>query len=160
MDILLFVVSVVFFFIGFWGLFVPVLPDLPLIWVGVLIYALGTRFADLSPTTVALLGLLSALTYAVDYLATTLGAKRYGASRAGMVGALLGGVVGMVTLPPLGFVLGAVVGALLGELAVAGRSGREALRASKGALAGLLLGLLVKLVLAGMIVGVFLVAVL
>jgi len=154
------IAATIFFLAGFWGLIIPVIPDLPLIWGGVLLYALGTGFGEISLTTVLLLGLLSASTFLIDYLSTVLGAKRYGASKKGIAGAIVGGIVGLVLFPPFGFLIGAVVGTVFAEIYLAGRTSKEAIRASKGAVVGLLVGLLAKVIIAGVIIGVFLSAIL
>lgn len=160
MEILWLIIASLFFLAGFWGLIIPIIPDLPIIWLGVLIYAVGTKFADISLTTVLWLGVLSASTYIIDYLGTAIGAKRYGASRLGMAGGLIGGILGLVVFPPFGLLIGAVVGTVFAELYLAGRTMDAAIRASKGAVLGLVLGILVKVAIAGAIIGIFLRAIL
>jgi uncharacterized protein YqgC (DUF456 family) len=160
MNLPLLIVASIFFLIGFWGLIIPVIPDLPIIWLGVLIYAAATRFAEIPLETVLWLGLLSATTYVIDYLGTAIGAKRYGASRQGMIGGLVGGIIGLFVLPPFGFIIGAIIGTLFSEMYLGGRSSGAAIKASKGVLLGLVFGLLIKVAIAGVIIGVFLSAVL
>ena len=155
MSIPYLIIAIIFFLIGFFGLIIPVIPDLVIIWLGVLIYAIGTRFSEISPTTVIFLALLSTTTYLIDYLATALGAKRYGASKKGIVGGIIGGIIGIVVLPPFGFVIGAVAGIILAEIYLVGRTQAEAIRASKGAFLGFTLGVLVKVVIAGVIISIF-----
>jgi uncharacterized protein YqgC (DUF456 family) len=150
------IVSSLFFLAGFWGIIIPIIPDLPIIWLGVLVYAVATRFAEISLSTVLWLGALSATTYIIDYLGTALGAKRYGASRQGMAVGLIGGILGLIVFPPFGLVVGAVAGTIFAEMYLAGRSSDAAIRASKGALLGLVFGLLAKVAIAGIIIGVFL----
>jgi uncharacterized protein YqgC (DUF456 family) len=72
------------------------------------------------------------------------GAKRYGASRAGVWCSVLGMIVGIFFFPPFGMILGAWVGALLGELA-AGKRQSQALRASWGVFVGTMAGVFLKL---------------
>ena len=156
MNIPLLVVASLFFLVGFWGLLIPVIPDLTLMWLGVLIYALGTRFSDISPITVILLGVLSASSYVIDYLATAIGVKRYGASRQGILGAFVGGAFGLILFPPFGFFFGAILGTVAAEIFLSGRTTPEAWLAGKGALLGLLFGLVAKVAIAGLIIAVFL----
>jgi len=160
MNIPLLIVASILFLVGFWGLIIPVIPDLPIMWFGILIYALGTRFVEISLTTTLLLGLLSASTYLVDYLATAIGAKRYGATRQGVVGGIVGGIVGLLIFPPFGFIVGAIIGTLFAELYLSGRSREAAARASQGVLIGLLLGIVTKFIIGGVMVGIFLQAIL
>jgi len=160
MNIPYFIIAVIFFFIGFFGLIIPVIPDLVVIWLGVLIYAIGTKFSEISISTVILLGLLSLTTYLIDYLAAVLGAKRYGASKKGIVAGIIGGMIGIVIFPLLGFVIGAVAGIIIAEIYLVKRSPKDAIRASKGAFLGFFLGVLTKIVITGVIIGIFLSAIL
>ena len=160
MEILWLIIASLFFLAGFWGLIIPIIPDLPIIWLGVFIYGLGTRFTDITLEMVLWLGALSATTYLIDYVATAVGAKRYGASRQGMAGGLIGGILGLIVFPPFGLVVGAVAGTMFAELYLAGRTTDAAIRASKGAVLGLVFGLLAKVAIAGVIIGIFLRAIL
>ena len=92
----------------------------------------------------------------VEAVAGAAGARFGGATRRGMVGAILGGIVGalvftlLVPIPLVGTLLGALVGtfvgALVGELtAERRRSPNENLRAALAAAAGRLAGTLGKL---------------
>ena len=155
MSIIYLIIAIIFFLIGFSGLIIPVVPDLVVIWLGVLIYAIGTRFSGISISSVILLGLLSGTTYLIDYLATALGAKRYGASKKGIVGGIIGGIIGIVVLPPFGFAIGAVAGIIIAEIYLVGRPSADAIRASKGAFLGFALGVLAKVVIAGVIISIF-----
>ena len=74
------------------------------------------------------------------------GAKYYGAERAGVWGGVLGSLVGLVLLPPWGFLPGALLGAVLFEL-LAGRAPAEAWRSGVGAFVGTLGGVFAKLVI-------------
>ena len=100
--------------------------------------------------------MLALLSYAVDFVATALGAKRFGASKRAVVGAALGALVGLFFGLP-GILLGPFVGAVIGEL-TAQRGLGEAGRAGMGATIGLVLGAAGKLALAFSMLGVFLAA--
>src|SRR3546814_3085444 len=60
------------------------------------------------------LGALTALSMVIDFWATAAGAKRVGASRKAVVGAVAGTVVGLF-FGPIGLFAGPFVGALLGR---------------------------------------------
>ena len=160
MNIPLLLIAVIFFLIGFFGLIIPIIPDLVVIWLGVLIYAIGTIFSEISISTVVLLGLLSLTTYLIDYFAAVLGAKRYGASKKGIVAGIIGGMIGIVIFPLFGFVIGAVAGIIIAEIYLVKRTPKDAIRASKGAFLGFFLGVLTKIVITGVIIGIFLSAIL
>jgi uncharacterized protein YqgC (DUF456 family) len=134
----------------------PALPGAPLLFAGLVLAAWAEGFAYVGVGTLTILGALAVLTYAVDFLAGAFGAKRFGASRRGMIGALVGALVGIFFGLP-GVLLGPFTGAVLGELSTR-RSLGEAGVAGFGASLGLVLGAAAKLALAFSMLGVFAVA--
>jgi uncharacterized protein YqgC (DUF456 family) len=149
----LWVAAVVLAVLGLAGLVLPAIPGAPMLFAGLVLAAWAEGFAYVGVGTLAILGALAVLTYAVDFLAGAFGAKRFGASKRGMLGALLGAVVGIFFGLP-GVLLGPFVGAVLGELSTR-RSLGEAGRAGFGATLGLVLGAAAKLALAFSMVGIF-----
>jgi hypothetical protein len=124
---------------------VPVFPGPVLVFAGVASFQLWRPEAG--PGTV-FLGVALAATLAtlvLDVFLSILGARRYGATWRGALGALFGAVVGLFLPPPLLWIfIGPVVGAILGEL-LGGRRLAEAGRAGWGTLLGALLATAVKL---------------
>jgi len=80
----------------------------------------------------------------VDYYAGAAGAKKYGASTAGVIGAILGAILGVIFLNIPGLILGPFLGAVIGEM-FAGKKQKEAWRAGWGAFLGFLAGSLFKI---------------
>lgn len=140
---------------GLAGVVLPALPGTPLLLVGLVLAAWAEDFAYVGPGMLVVLGLLAALTYVVDFLATAFGARRFGASSRAVVGAALGGLVGLF-FGVAGVLLGPFVGAVLGELS-AQRSLGDAGRAGVGATLGLVIGLVLKIALAVSMLGLFVV---
>lgn len=149
----LFALSAVLVAVGLAGMMLPVIPGAPVLLAGLALAAWAEDFAYVGYGTLTVLGLLVLLTYAVDFAAGAFGARRFGATRRGMVGAALGALTGLFFGIP-GILLGPFVGAVLGEL-----SGRrrldEAGRAGMGASFGLVLGAAAKLALAFSMLGIF-----
>jgi uncharacterized protein YqgC (DUF456 family) len=142
--------------VGLFGLVLPAIPGAPLIFVGLLLVAWAEGFNYVGLWTLVLLAAMALLTYAVDFWATMFGAKRFGASKRAVVGALLGLLVG-VFLGFFGVIFGPFIGAVIGELS-AQRGLSQATRAGFGATIGLVLGAALKLALAFAMIGVFAVA--
>ncbi len=159
MDILFFSLSCVILLAGFFGLFVPAIPGLPLMWAGMFLYALVTDFQTVTAETLIWAGVLALLGQMLEYVANFYGAKRFGASRWGIFGLFMGLVLGIILFGPFGVVVGPIVGAFVGEM-LGGRSQYQALRSSAGAFVGFLGGLLVQMLMAFVMVGLFLSAVL
>jgi uncharacterized protein YqgC (DUF456 family) len=157
MDItLLWIVAALLVAAGLAGLVLPGIPGAPLLFAGFVLAAWAEDFQYVHPWTLVLLALLALLTYAVDFWATMFGAKKFGASRRAVIGALLGALVGIFLGFP-GVLLGPFIGAVIGELS-ARRSLREASRAGLGATIGLVLGAALKIALAFSMIGIFVVA--
>jgi uncharacterized protein YqgC (DUF456 family) len=139
--------------LGIAGLVLPGLPGAPVIFLGLVAAAWADGFAYVGWGWLALLAAMAALTYAVDFAATALGAKKFGASPRAVLGAVLGGIVGLF-FGPLGLVLGPFAGAVLAELSLR-RDLEAAQRAGLGATLGFLVGGVAKLALAFAMVGLF-----
>ena len=140
--------------VGLAGIVLPALPGAPLLFGGLLLAAWAEDFQHVGTWLVAL-GVMAGLTYGVDFVAGAVGAKRFGASKRAIVGAGLGGLVGIFFGIP-GILLGPFVGAILGELS-AQRSLGQAGRAGIGAALGLAIGAAAKLALSLSMIGIFLV---
>jgi len=128
---------------GLAGTILPLVPGTPLILLGAIVYAIATDFAAVDGWLLALLAVACVGAELLEYVAGTIGARRYGASRAGVWGALLGGLAGLLVLGPVGILVGPIAGAVAGEL-LAGTRGGQAIRAGLGALIGTVAGVLLK----------------
>lgn len=155
-DVLLWIVAVAFVAIGIAGTLLPVLPGVPLVFLGLLLAAWIDGFRHVGWPALLLIGILAGVSVAVDVFASTEGARRAGAGKLAMAGAAVGTAIGLLFGLP-GLVVGPFVGAVLGQL-VAGSSVRQAGKAGFGAWAGLVVGTLAKLALAFAMVAVFVAA--
>lgn len=144
--------------IGLVGTVLPALPGLPLVFGGMLVAAWTDGFNHVPAWVLVVLGVLTLLSLAVDFWATALGAKRVGASRTAIVGAMLG-TLGGLFLGPLGLVLGPFAGALAGELLHRRSLDKahlgDAAKIGFGTWAGILFGVVLKLGLAFTMLGMF-----
>jgi uncharacterized protein YqgC (DUF456 family) len=150
---LYYALAVVLILVGIAGVILPALPGLPLVFAGMLLAAWAGDFQQIGWVTLVVLGLLTALSFAVDIFATAMGAQRVGASRKALVGAVLGTFAGLFFMP-IGLFVGPFAGALLGEL-WHGRELRQATKVGLGTWLGIVLGIVLKLGLAFAMVGLF-----
>jgi uncharacterized protein YqgC (DUF456 family) len=134
----------------------PGIPGAPLLFAGLVLAAWAEDFAYVGIKTIAILGVLALLNYGVDFWATMYGAKRFGASKRAIVGALIGAAIGIFFGLP-GVIFGPFIGAAIGEL-TARRGLHDAARAGFGATIGIVLGAALKIALAFTMIGVFAVA--
>ncbi len=151
----LWILAVLFTLVGVSGLVFPALPGAPLLFTGLFMAAWADGFAHVGTGALVLLGAMALLTYVVDFAASAVGARKFGASRRAMIGAVVGAVVGLF-FGLVGVIIGPFIGAVIGELSV--RLDLEAAsRAGFGATIGLALGAAAKLALAFAMLGTFLI---
>jgi uncharacterized protein len=155
-TLLLFLLAALLVALGIVGLLLPVLPGAPLLLAGLVVAAWAEGFEKVGWTSLALIAVLGLLGSFIDFAAGALGAKRFGASKAGMAGAAAGALLGLFFGLP-GILLGPFFGAVAGEL-LARRDAQAASRAAVGAALGLAFGAAAKLALAFTMLGVFLLA--
>lgn len=156
MSVLLWILAVALIVVGVMGTVLPALPGAILVFAGIVLAAWIDGFARIPVWLVVVFGLLTALAWAVDYFAAAAGAKRAGASRLALVGALIGTLAGIVT-GLWGLVFMPLVGAALGEY-VAQRDLRRAGKVGLATWLGLLLGTAAKVAIVFAMVGAFVVA--
>lgn len=145
MEVLALGIASVLFAAGIIGLFVPVLPESPLILAGMIVYGLIAGFEELGLFFFIAQSCLALAVMGVDYLATALGSRWFGASRLAAIGAILGLIAGFFFFP-IGVIVGPFLGAVLLELAIS-RKVETALLSGLGAVIGFWGGVAGKLVL-------------
>jgi uncharacterized protein YqgC (DUF456 family) len=142
--------------VGIAGILIPGLPGTPLVFAGLLLTAWADGFQNVGIGTIILLGVMTAIAFGVDFISSSLGAKRAGASREAVIGAALGTLVG-IFFGFVGIIFGPFIGAVIGEF-LARRNLEQAGRAGVATWIGFILGIGVKLVLAFAMVGIFFLA--
>ena len=152
-ESLYYALAVILILVGIAGVILPALPGLPLVFIGMLLAAWAGDFQQIGWVTLVVLGLLTLLSVAVDFFATLVGAKRVGASKKALWGAVLGTFVG-IFFGPIGLFAGPFVGALLGEL-WHGKEIGQATKVGLGTWLGIVLGIVLKLGLAFAMLGLF-----
>ncbi len=145
----------IFSFLGLCGIIVPVLPDTILIFVGALIYAFFTKFQDITLTTIIILAGLTIVTNLLDWLGTIYGAKKFGATKYGIIGAVIGGIVGFIVLSLIGLMIFAVIGTILAEIYFAKKEQKDAIRAGIGTLIGIIASSVIKAIIAVAMIVIF-----
>jgi uncharacterized protein YqgC (DUF456 family) len=153
---LLWVLAVALIVIGLAGTILPALPGAVLIFGGIVLAAWIDDFTRIPGWVLAILAVLTALAWVVDFAAAAAGAKRVGASKLAIIGAALGTLLGVLT-GLWGLLFLPFVGAALGEY-VAQRDLRRAGKVGLATWLGLLLGTAAKVAIAFAMVGVFLAA--
>ena len=152
-DALWLLLAAVLVCVGLAGSVLPALPGVPLVFAGLLLAAWAEDFERVSWVTLVVLGMFTLISFVIDFAATALGAKRVGATRLAIAGALIGTIAGVFLGLP-GLILGPFVGAVTGEMLSHGKM-QQAARAGLATWMGLIFGTLAKLALVFTMLGVF-----
>ncbi len=156
MTTLLWALSIALVLAGIISTILPAVPGPALVFLGLLMAAWIDGFAKVGVPTLIILGLLVLVSYGVDFLATLFGVRKAGASTLSIIGAAVGGIVGLFFGLP-GVLIGPFAGAALGEY-LARRNLGQAGRAAVGSWLGFILGAAAKLALAFVMIGTFVVS--
>ncbi|HEU0208578.1 MAG TPA: DUF456 family protein [Candidatus Udaeobacter sp.] len=158
MELFWWFLTIVLFAVGLICTVAPVLPGTTIILAAAIIHRimLGPE-KSVGWHTIIVLVLLTLATYVFDVLAGYFGARYFGASKWGTVGAMLGAVVGLL-FGVIGLFVGPVIGAIVGEV-IAGKRMIDAGRAGWGSLLGNIGATLAKLIIALAMITIFLMSV-
>jgi uncharacterized protein len=156
MSGLLWVAAVALIAIGVAGTILPAIPGVTLVFLGMLLGAWIDDFARIPVWLVVIFALLTAVAWAVDYFAAAAGARRAGASKLAVVGAMVGTVAGIFT-GLIGLLFMPLVGAAVGEF-IAQRDLRRAGTVGVATWLGLLVGTAIKVAIVFAMIGVFVLA--
>ena len=155
MDIALLLIGFVFMLVGILGSFLPVLPGPTVSWVGLLLLHLSS----VVPQDWFFLGITLAIAltvFALDYVIPAVGTKKFGGTRAGMLGTMIGLLVALFfpILGPFGIIVWPFVGALVGEL-MNKADKKTATKAAFGSFIGFLTGTFLKFMVTIVFLGLF-----
>ncbi len=135
MDIFLLIIGFFFAILGIIGAFLPVLPGPILGWIGLLLLHL-TKTTKTDFTFLGITLLLSIVIIVLDYIIPAMGTKKYGGTKYGIYGSMIGLFVGIIFGGVIGIILGPFFGALIGEYLYDSSNTDRALRAAYGSFIG------------------------
>ena len=153
MDYILIGLGILLLVSGILGCVLPVIPGPPLNYAGLLLLHFTGRY-QFSTQFLLVWAVITVVVYALDYVIPAWGTRKFGGSRRGVWGSVIGLVVGLFFFPPFGIIVGPFAGAVIGEL-TAGKDSGTALKAGFGSFIGFLLGTLLKLIASGMMTWYF-----
>lgn len=155
MDIFLISISLIFMVLGILGSFLPILPGPLTSWVGLLIL----HFTKAVPMNYTFLIITFSVAFGIwilDYIIPAVGTKRFGGSKAGIIGTSLGLIIGLLSPIPGGIIIGPFLGALIGEL-INKSEFNKALKAALGSFLGFLASTFIKFIVAIIYFGFFII---
>lgn len=131
---------IILLILGMVGTILPVLPGLLLSLCGVLIYKFGTD-SDLSMVYIWIFSILTLASMVLNYVIPAKTNRKYGGTRWGSIGSVIGTLLGMFFIPvPFGFLIGMFLGVFVGELLHDASDKKKAFNSVKGAFVGFIFG--------------------
>lgn len=146
--IVLIILGFICVILGIIGCLLPAMAGPPFSFLSLILISIAKKWEPFSPEFLIGMAALTIGVMALDYIVPAAGAKKFGASRFGFWGAIVGMLLGILYAPPFGMIVGAFLGAIIGEL-LKGKQSREALKAGWGVFIGVMFGILVKLIASG-----------
>ncbi|HEX9827274.1 MAG TPA: DUF456 domain-containing protein [Flavobacteriaceae bacterium] len=157
MDIVLVFISFLFMVLGVLGSFLPILPGPLTSWVGLLILHF-TSAVPMNWTFLIITFSVALAIWLLDYIIPAMGTKRFGGSKAGIIGTSIGLIVGLIAPIPGGIIIGPFCGALIGEL-INKSDFNKAIKSALGSFLGFLASTFIKFVVAIIYFGFFIIKV-
>jgi len=147
LDVILIILAIILLVVGLFGAALPYLPGLPLAFLGTILLGRLTDFQYYSVDWLWLFGSLTLASLACDQLAGFLGSRWGKSSLWGTIGALIGGLIGVIFFSIWGLILGPALGVLAFEM-IAKRDHLRAVRVARVTLVASIVGLAVNALLA------------
>lgn len=159
MTLALSILAIILVLAGLLGIFLPALPDLPLMLLGLFIRAVATSFHHPAISELIIAAVATGGVSLIDAFAAPVVAKYFGASKRGQLGALVGSLLSLFFIPisPWFVLILPIAGTIAGELSV-GKTQREALKSSLGTALGIGAMVLLKALVAFYLIGTLIVS--
>jgi uncharacterized protein YqgC (DUF456 family) len=143
METVLIIIGLLMLAVGIIGCIAPGLPGPPISYLALILLQFTGDSPVFSYKFMVLWGLLVLAVSILDYYVPIWGTKKFGGSKFGVWGSIIGLIIGLFA-GPFGIIIGTFIGAYAGEL-IGGMNNKEALRAGFGAFLGFVAGTIMKL---------------
>ena len=144
-EIIVTILAFLCLIVGLIGSVVPVLPGPPLSYVGLLLLQ-WSGYGGFSSGFLWLWAAITVVVSIIDYFLPVLMTQQFGGSRSATIGSILGLIVGLFFLPPIGMIIGPFLGALAGEIIHNRTDSAKAFRVALGAFLAFIFGTGLKLI--------------
>lgn len=144
MEVLLIILSILLIAGGVIFSVLPPLPGPLLTYVAMICTHVVSNDTRFSTTSFVVWGIIGLIILVADYILPVAATKKFGGTKAGVIGGMIGTVAGVLLPIPFGIVLGPLLGAIIGDL-YGGNRIRSAFRSGFGSFLGFLLATSLKL---------------
>jgi len=153
MEIILIILSVVCIAGGIIFAILPPLPGPLLTYAALIITHYVADDTQFGTTSFVIWGIVGLGVLILDYVLPVAATRKFGGTKAGMIGGMIGTVAGVILPIPFGIILGPLFGAIIGDL-YGGNTIRSAFKSGFGSFLGFLTATSLKLLYAIILGGV------
>lgn len=146
MEILAWIIIILLFAVGMAGTVYPILPGVIAIYAAFFVYGFMISFEPFGVWFWSIQTIIMIILFIADYAVGAMSVKKYGGSKASVIGMTIGLIIGPFVIPVAGLILGPLLGAILGELTKV-QDFKHALKVGWGSMVGLFASVAVKIVL-------------
>ncbi len=150
MEVLLLTLGILCLLLGLAGAILPI-PGPGLSYIGLLLLHFSS-FAHFSTIVLVSFAVLVLVMAVLDFYIPIWGTKKFGGTRNGAIGAIIGMLVGLIFLPGIGILVGTFAGALIAEL-IGGFPFDKALKSAFGSFIGFLTGAFMQVIVCLAMIG-------
>lgn len=154
MEITGIILVVILFIIGMIGTVYPVLPGVFAIYGAFFVYGFFVTFDHFNVLFWIIQTFILIVLLVADYMVGAWGVKKFGGTRASVIGSTIGIIIGPFILNIPGIIVGPFVGAVIGELIVHTPL-KDALKVGLGSVIGLFSSVVVKVIMQSVMIILF-----
>lgn len=154
MEMSYLILSIVLIIVGIVGIFVPTIPSVILVLVGIFLYAYKTNFAVVSMDYIILFSILTVITIFLDYLTTLILAKKHHMSTSNIIGMFLSGLIGFMILNVVGLIIGQAIGIIVFEL-ISGEGWIKSFKKGGVSFLGYFMSITIKVFVVALMISIF-----
>ncbi len=144
MEIIYWIIIWILFAGAFAALIFPILPGVVFLVGGFILYGVFFSFDPFNWVFWLIQGLFLLLLFGADYIANMIGVKKYGGTKAGIIGSTIGLIIGPFVIPFLGILVGPFLGAAIAEMIVNRQNLQDAAKIGFGSVVGFVSSVITK----------------
>jgi len=153
-TIVLWTLIIICFAFSFIALIKPIIPGVPVLWIGYLIYHFGINKHDLTLSFWIIMGIFTAVIFIADFIANNYFLKKYGSTKTGERVGCLAVIVGSFVFPPFGLIIVPFISVFVAEK-LQGKKTKESLKSAWATVISFISSSLAKAVLQVIMVIIF-----
>lgn len=155
-EITAWILVILLFIIGMAGTIYPVLPGVIAIYAAFFVYGFMISFEPFGFWFWTIQTMLLLIIVVADYVLSAASVKKFGGSRASIIGMTIGIIIGPFIIPVFGLIIGPLVGAIIGELFKVPNFA-HAVKVGWGSLVGLFASVVMKIILQVLMIVLFII---